>query len=383
MELGELRNQITSIYSKIINPLNAAIDLSKIDIEYLNPLDFKPNDLGFMVNNWVRLSNRQVDFGTNKNSLSKTLATGSKLYLNDIISEGEYLNKKLGLVESKYLDVLIFNVLIDVKRTPTIAEYPLRGKGNSVKVYLADNDFDITISGTFAGSVSWQTDTLSIKNLIELVGLGDSMFIQNPMLNHTYDIDKVVVYSYSISDNPRFQSLKDFTITLKSDGVAAYVDLEFNPFTEGVSQNDVSVGYIVKTPPFAATVRAFGCTDAVSTKRLEVYELAGKSFVFVNCSNFTANTNDVSTGNVLLAGKRSNGTDETAVINASEVTVADASTGVPNHNAFELISNDNGTPYPADFDTQPHLFSWHGTSAVDTAPLKSTIDALEIALAAL
>lgn len=220
MELGELRNQITSIYSKIINPLNAAIDLSKIDIQYLNPLDFKPNDLGFMVNNWVRLSNRQVDFGTNKNSLSKTLATGSKLYLNDIISEGEYLNKKLGLVESKYLDVLIFNVLIDVKRTPTIAEYPLRGKGNSVKVYLADNDFDITISGTFAGSVSWQTDTLSIKNLIELVGLGDSMFIQNPMLNHTYDIDKVVVYSYSISDNPRFQSLKDFTITLKSDGVA-------------------------------------------------------------------------------------------------------------------------------------------------------------------
>jgi len=170
---------------------------------------------------------------------------------------------------------------------------------------------------------------------------------------------------------------------VKSDGVAAYVDLEFNPFTEGVSQNDVSVGYIVKTPPFAATVRAFGCTDAVSTLRLEVYELAGQSFVFVNCSNFTANTNDVSTGNVLLAGKRSNGTDETAVINASKVTVADASTGVPNHNAFELISNDNGTPFPANFDTQPHLFSWHGTSAVDTALLKSTIDALEIALAAL
>jgi hypothetical protein len=156
-----------------------------------------------------------------------------------------------------------------------------------------------------------------------------------------------------------------------------------NPFTEGVSQNDVSVGYIVKTPPFAATVRAFGCTDAVSTKRLEVYELAGQSFVFLNCSHFTANPNDTSVGNVLLAGKRSDAANATAIISASEVTAADASTGVPNHNAFELISNNNGTPYPADFDTQPHLFSWHGTSAVDTALLKSTIDALEIALAAL
>jgi len=170
----------------------------------------------------------------------------------------------------------------------------------------------------------------------------------------------------------------------KSDGVSAYINLNYNPSADGVkvTQDDVSLGYIVTTPPFAATVRAIGCISNASTQRLEVYELAGQSFVFLNCTNLTANTNDTSIGDVLMAAKRNSGTDETAIINASEVTAADPSVGIPNNPAFELTSNDNGLPF-TDYDTSYHVASWHGSGNFDYTTFATLVANVKIALAAL
>lgn len=171
----------------------------------------------------------------------------------------------------------------------------------------------------------------------------------------------------------------------KSDGVSAYINLNYNPFADGanVTQDDVSLGYIVTTPPFTSTVRALGCSNAASTQRLEVYELVGQSFVFVNCTNFTANPNDTSTGDVLLAAKRSDGVNETAIINASEVTAAYVSVGVPNTNAFELTTNVDGTGALGDYDTSYHVASWHGSNNFDYTVFATLVANLKVALAAL
>lgn len=172
---------------------------------------------------------------------------------------------------------------------------------------------------------------------------------------------------------------------VKSDGVAAYVDLTYNPNSNGIKlqQNDVSLGYIVSTPPFSATIRGMGCQNSASTQRLEVYELASQLFVFLNCTNLTANPNDTSIGDVLLAGKRANSTDETAIINGSEVTASDASTGTPNVSAYELTTNLQGTGPLGDYDTSYHVASWHGSSSFDYATFQTLIANLKIALAAL
>lgn len=169
-----------------------------------------------------------------------------------------------------------------------------------------------------------------------------------------------------------------------SNGSDSYIDWKYNPAVDGVKlqQDDASIGYMVNQPPFSATVRAIGCTSNLSMRRLEVYELSGQSFVFLNCSNFTANPNDTSVGNVLLAGKRSDSANETVIINASEVTAADPSTGLPNNPTFELTSNDNGVPFP-DYDTRPHKFSWQGSSSFDYTTCATLINNLETALAAL
>ena len=172
---------------------------------------------------------------------------------------------------------------------------------------------------------------------------------------------------------------------VKSDGVSAYVNLEYNPNADGVKllQNDASIGYIVTTPPFTATVGSIGCTNAGTTQRLEVYELASQAFAFINCTNFTANPNDTSTGDVLLAGSRANGIDESTIINASVITAADASTGVPNDMAYELTSNLSGTGPFGDYDTSYHVASWHGSSSFDYTTFQTLIANLKIALAAL
>jgi len=170
----------------------------------------------------------------------------------------------------------------------------------------------------------------------------------------------------------------------KSDGVSSYINLNYNPSADGVKvlQDDVSVGYIVTTPPFTGTVRSMGCANTTTTRRLEVYELSGQSFVFANSTNFSANTNDTSAGNVLMAAKRNDAANQTAIINASEVTAAVPSVGVPNVNSYELTSNNAGAPF-GDYDTSYHVASWHGSSNFDYTVFATLVANLKIALAAL
>lgn len=172
---------------------------------------------------------------------------------------------------------------------------------------------------------------------------------------------------------------------IASDGVSSYVDLNYNPAIDGVKlqKDDMSMGYMVNQPPFTDTVRAMGCCSiSSSVRRLEVYELSGQSFVFANSTNFSANTNDVSTFDVLMAVKREDAANQIAIINTSEVSAVNASEGIPSNNMFELTSNNNGTPF-TDFDTRPHLFSWAGSSNFDYVACATLVSNLKIALAGL
>ncbi len=171
---------------------------------------------------------------------------------------------------------------------------------------------------------------------------------------------------------------------IKSDGVSAYVNLNYNAFTHGVlsTQNDTFFGYIVKTPTYTGTTRSMGSGDGVGTLRRELYRESGVLNVFVNSTNADSNSNTVLTGNVLIGGKRMDNANQMAVINASEVSSAEAPTGVPNTNVYELTSSANGTPI-GDYDLFYHLASVDGSASFDYTTFMTLIDNLEIALAAL
>ena len=208
--IGELRGQIQKIYAQVVSPLQTATNLGKIDPRFLDPTIFKKNDMGFPVKNWLRLSNQDV--GGEKDILNRT-----KLYGKDILTEADRLGD-LELVDNRFIDVLLFNVIIDVNTTPTVVMNQVKGlSGGSVKQYFNSDDYSITVRGTLSGPLPWQTDTFAIQNLNTLASIGDSLYLQNPDLNKIWGIDQVAVTGVAINDNPSFQSLKNFTISLVSD----------------------------------------------------------------------------------------------------------------------------------------------------------------------
>jgi len=172
---------------------------------------------------------------------------------------------------------------------------------------------------------------------------------------------------------------------IKSDGVAAYVDLNFNPNIDGVNYtlNSCSLGYVAENPTFTVVKRSMGCLDVSAVQRAEVYEYNGANAAsFVN-AQFGVINYKTPTGNVIIYGKRdADPVNSITGVNTIETTGADASTAVPNFECYELTTNYAGSPL-GDYDTDYHHFSWHGAADLDIALIHTTIDNLEAALAAL
>jgi hypothetical protein len=172
---------------------------------------------------------------------------------------------------------------------------------------------------------------------------------------------------------------------IKSDGISAYVDLNFNPNTQGANYtlNSCSLGYVVENPTFTTVKRSMGCLDITATQRAEVYEFDGVDATsFINATAAVRNSLKP-INNVIIYGKRvADASNSITGVNATEVTGAAVSVAVPNFNAFELTTNYANTPL-GDYDTNYHHLSWHGAPDLDFALIKITIDNLETALAAL
>jgi len=164
----------------------------------------------------------------------------------------------------------------------------------------------------------------------------------------------------------------------KSAGTG-YLDLNYNPNTQGVklTLNSVSLGYVVKTPLFAATKRGIGCSNA-STARLELIRDSSGSAVFCNSLGFF-NTNKTSIGNVFLLGRRTLSNSQEAIINATVTSDVSASVSIPNFNAWELTVNSAGTP-AGNYDDFYHLTSFHGSKNLDYTNLRIILNNLYAAL---
>lgn len=169
---------------------------------------------------------------------------------------------------------------------------------------------------------------------------------------------------------------------IKSDGISAYVDLNFNPNTQGVNYtlNSCSLGYVAENPTYTGTKRSIGCLNGAANQRSEVYESDGSNVrSFTNSVIGVVNTFKP-TGNVIFYGKRdADPTNALTGVNTNEITGVDASSAIPNFNAFELTTNYANTPL-GDYDTDYHHLSWHGAPDLDFALIHTTINNLEAAL---
>lgn len=165
----------------------------------------------------------------------------------------------------------------------------------------------------------------------------------------------------------------------KSSGTS-YLNLNYNPKTQGVklTVNSATVFTVIKSPAFTSTIRMIGAFDATFVNQLAMVRNLNNLSSAVNTGGAILNTN-TATGNVFLAGRRTNSTTQDTIINASIVNGSQLSTDIPNLNQFELVINSNGTPL-GPYDTMSHLCSGHGSGNLNISGLQTILTNLFSAL---
>ena len=165
----------------------------------------------------------------------------------------------------------------------------------------------------------------------------------------------------------------------RSSGTS-YLNLNYNPKTQGVklTVNSTTVFAVVKNPLFTSTIRMMGAFDASFVNQLALVRNSGNLYSAINTGGGILNTN-TTTGNIFLAGRRTNSTTHDTIINASIVNGSQLSTDIPNLNQFELVINSNGSPLGA-YDTMSHLCSGHGSGNLNISGLQTILTNLFSAL---
>jgi hypothetical protein len=170
----------------------------------------------------------------------------------------------------------------------------------------------------------------------------------------------------------------------KSSGTS-YLDLNYNPSTQGVklTQNSITQFVAFKNPILSgATRRSMGLLTGGGTVRLELYINDGGNRSAFNSQAAVLSASTGGTGYVHFLGRRTaaSGAGCTEIIvNGTSTSGSNASVTLPNGNILELTSSNAGTPI-GDYDTNYHLASGHGSKNLDNTSLRTILDNLFTAL---
>jgi hypothetical protein len=212
-----------------------------------------------------------------------------------------------------------------------------------------------------AGNILTELDRLNIYcNLV-----GSEVAARTNMINLNHFVTPVNSPTFDING-------------YRSNGTTSYLNLNYNPKTQGVklTVNSASVFAVVKNPSFASQFRFIGAFNSTFVNQLAmVRNVVPNLYGAVNTGGGTLNTNTTTSGNVFLATRRASSANQDTIINASIVNSAQLSTDIPNLNQFELAVNSNGSPIGA-YDTMSHLCSGHGSGNLNISGLQTILNNL-------
>jgi hypothetical protein len=162
-------------------------------------------------------------------------------------------------------------------------------------------------------------------------------------------------------------------------GGTSYLDLNYNPATEGIKYllNNASLGYVVKNPTYSSQRRAIGAND-ITINRADMSRDSDNTGGFLN-STSAINQSGTFSGNVFNMVIRNDNVNFKLVRNATENSSAIASSVIPNLNQFELCLNYQSVPL-GPFDTEYHLCSFAGSGSLDYSNLRIILNNLFTAL---
>lgn len=169
-----------------------------------------------------------------KSNMGEPLATGGAEYAPITIPEVENLSIKseekpqvsqLGtpvfsdlLLRDEELGVSLYldTVLFDVSMSKIIVKTTIPGRNGSIKEYVADDDYDITIKGAIVSPTRGQYPLDKIRDLRDLLKLSRSLEVVSTLLQ-LWEIDQLVVQDYHLPQREGYENIQLFEIKAISD----------------------------------------------------------------------------------------------------------------------------------------------------------------------
>jgi len=185
----------TDLLKFVESGVSMVLTRGDVDYRFLKPEYWKLNRVGELTNAWCTL------------------------YIGDEFDYKEQtgLLNRISNIDKSDKFVLLTGISINLSKSPKVIETQVKGFNSPVFQQFSNNSFDITISFNESGPHFWQQNSKNIMRLIEVLDSGETISIANPQLNLIYNIDKLVLKSYSIGQSESFYNQNPISIQLKSD----------------------------------------------------------------------------------------------------------------------------------------------------------------------
>lgn len=149
--------------------------------------------------------------GTRDNPAAGLL--GNPVIDNIQLEAGSYTNAAGEVVS--YGGLTMDQVVIQIQQSKQIIRTEVAGRSGTVKEYISDGDFDISITGRFMSNDGTYPED-EFTRLIEILEVPAALSVVSPFLQRL-GIDTIVITNYSLPQLPGYATTQPFEISALSD----------------------------------------------------------------------------------------------------------------------------------------------------------------------
>lgn len=146
---------------------------------------------------------------------------GTPVFSNIDFIEGSYRS-----LEDEQIDYLqggenpgltVDTVLMSVNQRRNIITTPIQGRNGTVKEYISDGDFDVSIRGAIVDPSPQRYPEEDVLKLMEVLRVQNNIEIASRYLNDVFGISNLVITDYSLPQVEGVQNIQFFQINCISD----------------------------------------------------------------------------------------------------------------------------------------------------------------------
>tara|TARA_R100001015_G_C4631194_1_gene193509 strand:- start:396 stop:1025 length:630 start_codon:yes stop_codon:yes gene_type:complete len=172
------------------------------------------------------LKTKLYDFGEEEADTQRGVSyLGTPVFMNVEFSPGAYVDRNNKTIEYGQLftntaddsGFKIDTVLCDVTITKQIITTNIQGVNGSVKEYISQNDYEITIRGALVDESGQRYPEEEVLQLVEYCEVPDSIKIYSRFLNDNFNIQYLTIQSVSLPQVEGTENVQLFEIKAISD----------------------------------------------------------------------------------------------------------------------------------------------------------------------